>query len=454
MLKRSLLIVLVITVCTFVFNGSSCADNGQRTDSIVSYQDYLMKQAQLPEIPHCPDINNSDEWDEATLARFDEWWDAKSEHQALQIPDAALLQDFVRSSTRSLLADQGTANFLYSPVSLWMCLHTLSDLTEGDSQAQILQVIGRQSDADRDKQLDAVFNALYWEEDASVCAPAMSVWLNKSTGISDSLMDRLAALHNSVFQGDMADEAYSTALRLWLNEQTRGLLKDSVSGLRFAPDAGLSVSSTLYLKSSWSTPFDVSKTANDVFYAPDGEHSTAFMHSSDEGVVFRGDGFTAVIVNFRDGGGVVFVLPDEGKDPAELLSEDGVYRFLFTEKEEADGLYGKVNLTVPKFDFLTAMPLRSTLEKMGITDIFDAGAACFSPELYIQARQSVSSLDQYARLKLDEEGVEAAAITITDVLTMLRPSENEIDFTLNRPFLYAVMADKNIPLFIGTYYTP
>ena len=55
---------------------------------------------------------------------------------------------------------------------------------------------------------------------------------------------------------------------------------------------------------------------------------------------------------------------------------------------------------------------------------------------------------------MNEDGVEAAAITLTLDGALLMQPEEEIDFTLNRPFVYAVMSENCIPLYIGAYYTP
>ena len=34
------------------------------------------------------------------------------------------------------------------------------------------------------------------------------------------------------------------------------------------------------------------------------------------------------------------------------------------------------------------------------------------------------------------------------------PPEEEIDFTLDRPFLFAITSDDGLPLFVGTVYQP
>ncbi|MBR3174860.1 MAG: hypothetical protein IKF55_03205 [Oscillospiraceae bacterium] len=420
----------------------------------MSYQEYLVKEAQLPSIPPCPDMSDPSNWNDEMRAQNAAWWEAKEAHQAIVIPDAAQFQDFVRESSQRLHEGQEASNFLYSPVSLWFCLHTLAALTENDSRAQILDVIGPAEEKDGDEHAEILFRSLYWEDDASVCVPALSIWLNKGTLLSETLLDRLAAGHASVFQGSMGDMGFNQALRLWLNEQTRGLLNDYVSELCFSADAGLTICSTLYMKNGWNVPFSKDETAPDVFYTDDGEVTTDFMHSSSPGVVFRGDGFTAMVLPFQDGGGVTFILPDSGLSPEELLSGEEVFRFLFSENEWDNCRYGRVNLSLPKMDCLSDMSLRNALEKMGITDIFDPQKLQFSSEISSDSKLLLSDLQQYGRLIVNEDGVEAAAATLTLDGALLMQPDDEIDFTLNRPFLYAVMSESSIPMFVGTYHRP
>lgn len=448
MLKKGFLFFLLSGIFVFALCGLGCAE----TEGDMPYREFLVKEAELPQIPPCPDMRSPSGPDDETLAQYAAWWSAKSERQSVVIPDIEQIQTFARESARRLIAGRESENFLCSPVSLWLCLHALSELTEGDSRAQILDVLGRTESPNA--QLDAVFRSLYWEDDSAACVPALSVWLDGGTALTGALTDRLAAGHASVFQGPMGEERYDQALRLWLNEQTRGLLKDSVSGLRLSPDDGLAVCSTLYVKSNWSLPFSRDATAPDAFYAETGEITTDFMHSSNPGAVYRGDGFTAAVLDFSDGGGVAFLLPDEGVRADALLQTDEAFRFLFSGRAWEDGIFGRVNLSVPKLDCLTDLSLRSALEKMGITDIFDPQRARFSAELTSDSPLSVSALEQYARLILNEEGVEAAAITITTEGALLRPPEEEIDFTLNRPFLYAVMSESKLPLFLGICQSP
>lgn len=454
MLRKELFLLLFLTLGVFVFPCGGCAESARETEHSVPYQEFLIQEAEWPQIPRYTNMNDHASVNEETLAEYKAWWEAKAEHQSITIPDMELLQDFACESTRTLFEECETSNFLYSPVSLWFCLNTLADLTDGNSQKQILQVIGQQTDEARNAQVDAAFRSLYWNDDVSICIPAMSVWLNKSTEISESLLNQLATVHNAVFKGEMGEASYNEALQAWLNAETRGLLKDCVSDLRLSPNDALAICSTLYLKNGWLSRFNKGRTFPDVFYSDSGEVTTDFMHASDRGAVYTGNGFTAAIMDFEDGGGVTFILPDVGKSPEDLLKDDEAFRFLFSGKKWDRAQSGTINLSVPKIDCMASLPLQSVLGKMGISDVFDPEKASFSSEVSTDSPISLSVLQQHARLILNEEGVEAAAITISADGTSLRQSEEKIDFALNRPFLYAVMSEQGIPLFIGAYHTP
>ena len=117
--------------------------------------------------------------------------------------------------------------------------------------------------------------------------------------------------------------------------------------------------------------------------------------------IHAGDGFTATVLNFADGGGVSFLLPDEGVSPEALINGDDAFRFLFFGGDWEQAQFGRLKLSVPKIDFLTDLPLRDSLEKMGITDVFDPEKAQFSPTLSYENPPALSTLRQHARLILN-----------------------------------------------------
>ena len=55
---------------------------------------------------------------------------------------------------------------------------------------------------------------------------------------------------------------------------------------------------------------------------------------------------------------------------------------------------------------------------------------------------------------VDEEGVTAAAYTLMQDAGAGRPPQEEIEFRLDRPFLFAIMGTGDVPLFVGVVNQP
>ena len=142
---------------------------------------------------------------------------------------------------------------------------------------------------------------------------------------------------------------------------------------------------------------------------------------------------------------MVFVLPDEGVTPESLLEDGSLLSRLNFNDPSAQS--GTIQWSVPKFDVSSELDLLPALERLGITDLLDADAADLSPLTSIGAY--LSGATQMARVKADEEGVEAAAVTILtmDATAALEESEPMV-MDLDRPFLFVIRTE-DIPLFVG-----
>lgn len=155
------------------------------------------------------------------------------------------------------------------------------------------------------------------------------------------------------------------------------------------------------------------------------------------------------------------VLDFAGRTAAEIFAgqENTVYSpislyvalGMLTELTECDD-GARMVWSVPKFDVKSSVELKDVLRALGVADAFDADKADFAP--LTDGDAVVSSVMQAARVKIDEEGVEAAAyteISVNDSAPMEPPSV--VEMNLNRPFLFVIFSDDDVPLFIGTVHS-
>ena len=112
-----------------------------------------------------------------------------------------------------------------------------------------------------------------------------------------------------------------------------------------------------------------------------------------------------------------------------------------------------VNLAVPKFDVSSDLDLSSGLRALGVTDVFDPAVSDFTPMTKDAEGIYLSQVEHAARVAVDEEGV-TAAYTVILAPGASMPPEEEVDFVLDRPFLFAITGVDNLPLFVGLVNRP
>jgi serpin B len=195
-----------------------------------------------------------------------------------------------------------------------------------------------------------------------------------------------------------------------------------------------------------------------IFHSPDGDRACRFMRRADENTLYEGKGFRAAGVDLSGGGMMYFLLPDEGLTPEELLSKKEALAFLLgpTGRGNTDGGQVLLNLAVPEFDVSAETDLIFRLQELGVTAVFDPERSDFSPlTTDTEASITVSKADHGARVTLDEKGISGAAYTILEATKAGLPEElEEVELTLDRPFLFVITNNDGLPLFVGVVNEP
>lgn len=373
--------------------------------------------------------------------------------QRRDLGDISPLQAFFGRSAQTFLTGAPGENRVYSPLNVYMALSMLAQITGGESREQLLTLLGSDSMDALRRQAKDVWNANYRDDGALTSILAGSLWLDQDIRFDQDTMDILARdFYASSYRGKMGSEEFNKALQSWLNEQTGGLLEEQVRNIELDSDTILALAATVYFKAKWEVEFSKSDTAPRTFHTPAGDVETDFMHQKDGQNYYWGEKFSAVSQSFETGGEMWFLLPDEGVSPETLLADAEAMDFLFTaerQKWEAQKRL-TVNKAIPKFDVSSQFDLREGLRALGVTDVFDPARADFSPMTTDAAVPiSLSEVDHAARVVIDEEGCTAAAFTVMVMLGSWVPPKEEVDFVLDRPFLFCITGDSGLPLFVG-----
>ena len=356
------------------------------------------------------------------------------------------------SETAEVILPAGE-NAVYAPVSLYVALGMLTELADGETKQQVMDLLGMSDSETLRQWTKALWQQLYHDEQDSALRLGNAAFLNENMAFHKEPLDVLAEdYYASSYQLPMGSKAADKAIAAWLDQQTNDLLAEDTGAIKTKEIDLLRLYNTIYYKAAWRAEFSGGATEKDIFTAADGtEQRTDFMHISLAGSpVARGEGYRRASLYLKDGGRMTFYLPDEGVTVEELLQRENFLQ----EAEDllVDALEVWVNWSVPKFDIHASLELNDALRALGVTDAFDKAAADFTP--LTDTGAVVSSVMQAARVRIDEEGMEAAAYTeiIVEPTAAEPPPCSEEEMNLNRPFLFAIWKD-GAPLFIGAVQT-
>lgn len=387
------------------------------------------------------------------------WGSWRADQKAQQGPAgyATGLTGYFTRSIPAFLSDAGEDNRVFSPLNVYMALAMLAETAGGDSRQQILDLLGHDSIESLRAQAGDLWNANYRDDGATTSLLAGSLWMRDDLDYVQSTVDTLAQhYYASVFRGEMGSAGYDKALQNWLNEQTGGLLKEYAGQVTMDPQTVLALAATVYFKAKWADGFREENTAPDTFHAPGGGVTADFMNGSSTAWYAWGETFSATCLQMENAGAMYLLLPDEGYTVEDMLADPAAMSMLMSPESWPDSKYLTVNLSMPKFDVSSSIDLKEGLGELGVTQVFDRENADFTPLTPLAETENVwvEKAGHAARVVVDEEGVEAAAYTVMTMDMSGMPPSDEVDFVLDRPFIFLLTGIDGLPLFVGVVNTP
>jgi len=429
------LLVLVFLVGTVLWPGGGL-------------KSYAIAEAEYPKMAQYPGGGMF------SMLRYDAWREDKNAlRQEAGYADA--LDGFFAESIPLFLQGEAGENKVYSPVNVFMALAMLSEVTGGDTRQQLLDAIGVTDLQQLHVLANQVWRSNYSDDGAVTSILANSFWLADDFPYREEALQSLASnYYASSYQGKMGSKGYNKALQNWLNEQTSGLLQEQVSQVEMDPLTVLTLASTVYFRAKWGAEFNENQTKPQTFHAAVGDMTCDFMNKRTMGSYYWSEKFSAISLHLENSGAMWLILPDEGVTTQELLADSRTTDFILAGTEWQDNTYIRINLSLPKFDVVSTTDLSAGLQQMGVTEVFNVAGADFSALTDSTLPIYLSQAEHSARVAIDEEGVTAAAYTVMAGDGSSAPPKDEIDFVVDRPFLFVLTGSDGLPLFTGVVQQP
>ena len=358
-----------------------------------------------------------------------------------------------------IIASQHSESFIFSPISLEYALAMVNNGAAEETENQIRDVIGF---GDRSvKEVNEFYKYLtenLLNVDNTVAmnianAQVFNTAIGDESKYNKDYKNALTGYYNALFEGyDFAKDNKKalSAINSWASKQTEGMINPLLDELD--PYSATLLMNAIYFKGSWADKFDSSFTRKEDFTKGDGAKTKVDMMNQTSNVSYYFDKNCSAISKTYGNGAfkMTFILPDEGITTAELakgLDRTALERIIKRKGSE------EVIIKIPKFETSFTIELNDMLKSLGMVDAFNPTKADFS-SMSSHLSLYISRVLQKARIKVEEKGTEAAAVTVIDMkLTSAIPSPGEpLTFYATRPFLYTISeVSTGAILFMGQY---
>ena len=326
-------------------------------------------------------------------------------------------------------------NLMISPLStsyaLGMTLNGASGTTR-DAFRDVLH-FGELSDQEVNESYLDLMSQLVTLDDQVQFSIANSIWYKLGYEVLDAFISTNQDYFDAAVEElDFSDPGAKDIINGWIEEKTNDKIKDM---LDYIPgDAVMYLINAIYFNATWKYEFDPEETFEDDFNLEGGgTHRCDFMQVEGTFNYTSKESFTAVELPYGDSAfSMVVLLPNPEVTLAELVSA--------LDAESWDSWFNasypaNVLVQLPKFKYDFKLLLNDPLINLGLGIAFTESAD-FS-RITPGGGIFISRVIHQTFIDVNEEGTEAAAATIVEMIESSIPS-GPTTFRADKPFLYAI----------------
>ena len=396
-----------------------------------------------------------------------------SEAQPIQLTEAQIqFANDNNSFTLNFLktvndVDKTGKSFIYSPLSITYVLGMINDAAVGETEKEMEQTLGFheggiQAVNDYCKKL---IDGLPKVDDKVTLNIANAIFVNKDYTLKEQFQQDMQTYYDAKAEAlDFSSPQTLGHINGWCKEKTNDMIPTILDEVDPAMVSYLL--NAIYFKADWASKFDQKNTKEETFSTESGKTKLPLMHQNVLINYLKNDTYSAVEMPYGNSyWKMTIMLPEEGKSTDDIVNRIANCGFL-----EGHGFCGtmgdnymsyEVDLKLPRFETSSDTDeldiekgLVGMMQKMGIHLAFDDNFAeipnmCELP-VYIDMMR------QKAKIKVNEEGSEAAAVTVAGMMEMSAISEPieypKATFHANRPFVYVISeVSSGVILFVGKF---
>lgn len=329
----------------------------------------------LPEIPLLP---GSAEARKAVLKglktpdeieqEYCEWKWNRPERDPVETSISA--REFLRKTTIEFLANNDGINRVFSPFCLFHALLLMANLCTGDTQKEILQLLGNTDVSELNKKFTSLLINSYFKGGYTIL-PSASLWFDSTVDVNSKKIAEISQqFFSPMYIGDMKDSSYRKEMACWLNQATGGKMKDMIEAITMPEDIVMALITAMLFQAKWEEKFNRHHSKNGVFHGRGIDCECVYMNMSAWHYVWFGDGFTGLQLPFDEAGSMWFILPDEGTSPETLLQSEYLSNQFPPSWNDKSFQERDVTMSIPRFEVSSSLQMVDGLKNLGVQKVF------------------------------------------------------------------------------------
>ena len=336
-------------------------------------------------------------------------------------------------------------NFNISPYSLSFALSIVAEGANGNTLSQFENVL---MNGMEQKEWNNNMYSLMKKNENYLSQADVLLLTKKNADVKETFLESVSGNFNaSVYHVDFKKQQTVEEINNWAKEKTAGQIKNVVEN--FDNNTDMYIADAVYIDMPWTTTHRKADVKEEIFTNLSGDKNKVQMiytilngnkinYISNE----NEEGFIKYLAN---GYRFVAVMPNENYN-----FDDYVYSFDGNKLRSiiSSGKTEVIKAGMPQFNVESSADFRNTLVEMGIIDAYDADKADFS-RISDDAVLYMGKTVQKTFLSVDISGIRAGAASGQELITLgIEPIEERV-IVLNRPFIYIILDQNNIPVFMG-----
>lgn len=355
---------------------------------------------------------------------------------------------------QKLAALQPDSNIFCSPLNVSTAFSQLYLGSANKTTEAISQTFGwKDNSAPHHQSLNSLLAKLTSKKDGPTINIANKLWLSPSFTVFPEYTERLKKFYAAeLFSIDFSNNvAAAKAINDWVALKTEKKITELLKPDQIASTTKFVITSAIYFKADWATPFKKEDSKNETFYGAQPKDVNMMHKDFGKSAKYLELDSTKVLAlpytNSRLA--AYFILPAEDMPLASFTA--ALQPEFFATILAAPSLeFDYVRTTLPSWRVEYNQSLYPILAEMGLNKSPELDLAAMTPA----QKLAISVVQHNAFVEVNEQGTEAAAATavvVKDRSVSIQPKLTVYEFIANRPFLYFIADEEtNTILFIGS----